>query len=212
MFHSKSSYRSVWLSLLWLLAVPILNIFYGVLNRAGDRVYSLQTSLDILTPFIPGFVIPYLLWYPFIIGVFIALAFHNRLLYYQTLVALCSGLIISYIFFAVFQTSIQRPDMNNQTGFLAQLVQFVYTTDQPYNCFPSIHVLTSYLMFRGTHIFNRAFRLSIAVISILIIISTVFVKQHVLADILGGIVIGELCFQLAKVAVPMKKAAVLNIE
>ncbi|MDQ0655929.1 hypothetical protein QF041_000696 [Paenibacillus sp. W2I17] len=75
MTNLKSSYRSEWLSLLWLLAVPILNIFYGVLNRAGDRVSSLQTNLDVLIPFIPGFIVPYLIWHPFITGVLIALAF-----------------------------------------------------------------------------------------------------------------------------------------
>lgn len=133
MTNLKSSYRSEWLSLLWLLAVPILNIFYGVLNRAGDRVFSLQTNLDVPIPFIPGFIVTYLIWYPFITGVLIALAFRNRMVYFQTLIALCSGLIISYIFFALFQTSIQRPEMHNQTGLIAQLVRFVYTTDQPYN-------------------------------------------------------------------------------
>jgi len=93
--------------------------------------------------------------YPFITGVLIALAFRNRMVYFQTLIALCSGLIISYIFIALFQTSIQRPEMHNHTGLIAQLVRFVYTTDQPYNCFPSIRVLTSYLMLRGGHVFNR---------------------------------------------------------
>ncbi|GGH50322.1 hypothetical protein GCM10008014_15350 [Paenibacillus silvae] len=212
MTNLKPSYRSEWLSLLWLLAVPILNIFYGVLNRAGDRVFSLQMNLDVLIPFIPGFIVPYLIWYPFITGVLIALAFRNRMVYFQTLIALCSGLIISYIFFALFQTSIQRPDMQNETGFIPRLVQFVYSTDQPYNCFPSIHVLTSYLMLRGGHVFNPTIRLFIAIISILIIVSTVFVKQHVVADILGGILVGELCFRLAKMVVIRKKAILLNPE
>ncbi|MCP1133708.1 phosphatase PAP2 family protein [Paenibacillus polysaccharolyticus] len=212
MTNLKPSYRSEWLSLLWLLAVPTLNVFYGVLNRAGDRVFSLQTNLDVLIPFVPGFIVPYLIWYPFITGVLIALAFRNRMVYFQTLIALCSGLIISYIFFALFQTSIQRPDMQYETGFLARLVQFVYSTDQPYNCFPSIHVLTSYLMLRGAYVFSRPIRLSVAIISILIIISTVFVKQHVVADILGGILVGELCLRLAKVVVIRKKVILLNLE
>ncbi|WP_307411882.1 phosphatase PAP2 family protein [Paenibacillus sp. W2I17] len=74
------------------------------------------------------------------------------------------------------------------------MVRFVYTTDQPYNCFPSIHVLTSYLMLRGGHVFNRTIHLIIAINSILIIISTVLVKQHVVADILGGILVGSYVF------------------
>ncbi|WP_366295665.1 phosphatase PAP2 family protein [Paenibacillus sp. AN1007] len=102
--------------------------------------------------------------------------------------------------------------MQYETGFIARLVQFVYSTDQPYNCFPSIHVLTSYLMLRGGRVFNPTIRVYIASISLLIIISTVLVKQHVAADILGGILVGELCFRLAKLAVLRKKVILLNPE
>ncbi|MCG7381741.1 phosphatase PAP2 family protein [Paenibacillus sp. ACRRY] len=200
----QPAYSSVWASLLCLLAIPVLNIFYGILNKAGDRVFSLETSFDHLIPFAPIFVIPYLLWYPFITGVLVLLAFKNRRTYFQTLIALCSGLIISYICFASFQTGIQRPEVHSEKGILSQLISLVYKTDQPYNCFPSIHVLTSYLMLRGSRVFNRYAWALVTVISILIILSTVFVKQHVVLDILGGIVAGELCFFLSGVLIKQK--------
>ncbi|WP_019910922.1 phosphatase PAP2 family protein [Paenibacillus sp. HW567] len=195
----KPSYKSVWLSLLWLLIIPLLNTFYGILNRAGDHVYNLEISLDHLIPFVPVFIIPYLIWYPFITGVLVALAFKNRKMYFQTLIALCSGLIASYLFFAVFQTAIQRPDVHNEIGVLYRLIELVYRTDQPYNCFPSIHVLTSYLMLRGAREFGKINRWLIAGMSVLIILSTVLVKQHLVVDIVGGILVGELCFRLSGV-------------
>ncbi|CAH1191121.1 phosphatase PAP2 family protein [Paenibacillus sp. JJ-223] len=193
----KPSYRSAWLSLLWLLIVPILNIFYGILNRAGDHVFYLGTSIDQLVPFVPVFIIPYVLWYPFITGILVALAFKNRETYFQTLIALCSGLIVSYLFFALFQTTIQRPDIQHETGFLYRIIGMVYSSDQPYNCFPSIHVLTSYLMLRGARVFSKINWRLTAAMSTLIMISTVFVKQHVVVDIAGGVLVGELCFRLA---------------
>ncbi|WP_145053454.1 MULTISPECIES: phosphatase PAP2 family protein [Paenibacillus] len=194
---SQSSTKSAWLSLLWLAAVPILNIFYGILNRPGDHVYSLATTLDPMIPFIPSFIIPYVLWYPFITGALIALAFKNKRTYFQTLIALCSGLVISYIFFALFQTAIERPNIQDKEGFLYTMVNYIYRNDQPYNCFPSIHVLTSYLILRGTRVFGRVIWAMTSTLSILIMMSTVLVKQHVVVDIAGGILVGELCFQLA---------------
>lgn len=201
----KPSYRTAWLSLLWILAIPILNIFYGVLNRAGDHVFNLEIMIDQWIPFTPIFIIPYIVWYPFITGMLVLLAFKNRETYFQTLIALCMGLIISYIFFAMFQSTVQRPDILNETGFIYRLVDVVYRTDQPYNCFPSIHVLTSYLILRGSRVFNKIIWTVTAFTSILIILSTVFVKQHVVADIVGGILVGELCFYIAGALVMLKR-------
>lgn len=201
MNHSRHPFTtSAWLSLLWLTAVPVLNIFYGLLNRPGDHVYSLATSLDHMIPFVPSFIIPYVLWYPFITGALIALAFKDRRTYFQTLIALCSGLVISYIFFALFQTTIERPNIQNENGFLYTMVSYIYNHDQPYNCFPSIHVLSSYLILRGARVFGRTIWEMTSTLSILIIVSTVLVKQHVVADIAGGILIGEYCFRLAGIA------------
>ncbi|MEK3877890.1 hypothetical protein [Paenibacillus sp. FSL M7-0420] len=64
----KPSTKSAYLSLLWLAAIPSLNIFYGILNRPGDHVSSLAVALDSMIPFVPAFIIPYILWYPFITG------------------------------------------------------------------------------------------------------------------------------------------------
>lgn len=198
---SNHSYtKSEWFSLIWLAAVPILNIFYGVLNRPGDHVTSLATSLDHMIPFVPSFIILYVLWYPFITGALIALAFKDKRTYFQTLIALCSGLVISYIFFALFQAAIDRPDIRNEKGFIYTMVSYIYSQDQPYNCFPSIHVLTSYLILRGTRVFGRDIWAMTSTLSIFIMVSTVLVKQHVAADIAGGILVGELCFRLAGIA------------
>lgn len=192
----KPTTKSAYLALLWLAAIPSLNVFYRILNRPGDHVYSLAVALDFMIPFEPAFIIPYILWYPFITGALIALAFVDRKTYFLTLIALCCGLVISYIFFSLFQTGIDRPTIQNHKCYLYTLVSYIYSNDQPYNCFPSIHVLTSYVILRGTRSFGRTIWLMTSALSILIIVSTVLVKQHVVADIAGGIVVGELCFRV----------------
>ncbi|OAB26774.1 serine/threonine protein phosphatase [Paenibacillus macquariensis subsp. defensor] len=182
--------------LLWMLMIPVLNICYGILNHGGSNVNSMMTELDAQIPFVPAFIIPYLLWYPFMITMLITFCIKNRTVYYRTLLTLCLGLIVSYIFFYVYQTSIVRPQVTGH-GLLNWLVQLIYRTDGPYNCFPSIHVLSSYLMLKGMADCRNWHLLSLVLVRITswsIILSTLLVKQHVILDIAGGIILAEMLY------------------
>lgn len=183
-----------YLPLLWILVIPVLNIFYAVLNQAHMPVYSLMTDLDAQIPFVPMFIIPYLIWYPFIIIVLFMLCIRERSVYYRTLLTQCLGLVACYIIFYLFQTTVERPTAMG-TGIFEGLVNLVYSTDNPYNCFPSIHVLTSYLMIKGAMAcasYPNWERTAVKVCAWMIIASTLFVKQHVLLDIAGAIAVVEL--------------------
>ncbi|WP_409344721.1 phosphatase PAP2 family protein [Paenibacillus sp. MBLB4367] len=184
--------------LLWMLAIPVLNLFYGVLNHGNNGAGSLATDLDAMIPFIPAFAVPYLLWYPFVFGMMFVFFFKNRQNYYRTLLTLCAGLLVSYATYAVYQTTVPRAAIT-ENGFFEGLVRFIYSTDQPYNCFPSIHVLTSYLMIKGvtaSRNFGLLTRASVGFFSWAIIASTLLIKQHVIMDAVGAIVLVELLFPL----------------
>lgn len=83
--------------LLWMLIIPVLNLFYRPLNNGEGPVSNLMTDLDKLIPFVPAFIVPYLLWYPFIIIMLIILCVNNKRAYYQTLLTQCLGLISCYL-------------------------------------------------------------------------------------------------------------------
>lgn len=184
--------------LLWILAIPVLNVFYGILNHVDSNTINLVTDLDGQIPFVPGFIVPYLLWYPFIFGLLIIFCMHNRKVYYRTLSAICAGLIVSYIIYYFYQTTVTRPPITDE-GLMYSLVQLVYQTDQPYNCFPSIHVLTSYLVMKGildcTNQ-SKIVRFMVVITSWSIIFSTLFVKQHVVLDVIGAILLGKLLYYI----------------
>lgn len=185
--------------LLWILLIPILNIFYMVLNHDGARVNNLMTDLDAQIPFIPAFIIPYLSWYPFIIIMLIVILANSSKTYYRTFIALCLGLIISYIIYYFYQTTVPRPPITEQ-GILYSLVRFTYQTDNPFNCFPSIHVLTTYLIWRGALDCNglsKLLRFFTSFMLVAIVLSTLFVKQHYLLDIAAAILIAEILYFIA---------------
>ncbi|KOP68381.1 serine/threonine protein phosphatase [Bacillus sp. FJAT-18019] len=183
-----------YLPLLWILVIPVINIFYAILNQAHIPVYSLMTDLDAHIPFVPIFIIPYLIWYPFIFIVLILLCVREQKVYYRTLVTQCIGLLACYLIFFLFQTTVDRPQTMG-SGIFERLVGLVYSTDNPYNCFPSIHVLTSYLMIKGavgSDFVSKRERTAVKVCAWSIIASTLFVKQHVLLDVAGAIALVEI--------------------
>ncbi|UKS25161.1 phosphatase PAP2 family protein [Paenibacillus sp. HWE-109] len=181
-----------YLPLLWLFSIPVLNVFYGHLNNGSGNVGNLMTDLDNLIPFLPVFIIPYLFWYPFIFGMFIVLFLKDRAVYYRSLIALCAGLISCYLIYATYQTTVPRPSIIDNS-WLTGLVKFVYAADKPFNCFPSIHVLTSYIVLKASYrcSFGRKARTAIVIAAWSIIISTLFVKQHALLDVAGAVLLSE---------------------
>ncbi|NGP59544.1 inositol phosphorylceramide synthase [Paenibacillus thiaminolyticus] len=182
--------------LVWMLAIPILNIFYGIQNRPGAQTYSLSTNWDERIPFVPEFIVPYIVWYPFIVLTLFFLFRRRPYVYYRTLLALCLGLVICYMTYFFFQTTVTRPDIEG-TGLFNTLVRIIYWTDMPYNCFPSIHVLTSCLMYRSSFVFRARTRHFIRFTAAAIILSTLFVKQHVIADLFAGWLVAVFTYWIA---------------
>jgi membrane-associated phospholipid phosphatase len=180
--------------LLWLLSIPLLGMLYTLQNHAKPVVHVLSTHLDRATPFVPFFSIFYFIWYPFIFITLFLILQKRSSAYYQTLVAVCFGILLANVIFLVFQTHVPRPQLEEGWNFFLPIT---YRLDEPYNGFPSIHVLTCYLMLRGSRILPASPRLAVAVLAWLIILSTLFIKQHVIADVAAGIVLGEIVFRIS---------------
>jgi membrane-associated phospholipid phosphatase len=189
----KTSWWSYIMACSGLLLIPLVGLIYIHLNQADGVAYSLVTDLDRQIPFMKSFVIPYLSWYGFLLVGFLYLAYKDRSMYYKTLFQFIMGLLLCYGVYAIYQTTVPRPELTG-SDWLLRMVQWVYRSDQPFNCFPSTHVLTSYLMMkaylRSTTIF-WPYKIAVTSMSLLIIVSTLLVKQHVLLDIVGAVLVSE---------------------
>lgn len=175
-----------------LLMIPIVNILYELLDNKKRGYYILVTGADKRIPFIKWFVIPYVLWYPFIIICMIYFVQKSRKIYFRTLFSLVSGYLICYFIFFIFQTYVPRPAISGN-GFFDYILKIVYSLDKPYNCFPSIHVVSCCIMAAGVIDMKESTiksKLVIIISSIMIIMSTEFIRQHVLMDIFSGIILG----------------------
>ncbi|MEW9702494.1 phosphatase PAP2 family protein [Paenibacillus sp. SI8] len=187
------SLKSYLLACCALLSIPAVGLIYVYLNRAGEAYYSLATDFDRQIPFLKIFVIPYISWYLFLFAGFMYLAYKDRRIYYKALLQFIVGLLLCYGVYAVYQTYVPRPEVVGD-DLLSGMMRMVYQSDQPFNCFPSTHVLTSYLMMRAylnAVSVPRVYKAVVTVMALLIILSTQFVKQHVLMDIVGAVLVAE---------------------
>ncbi|WP_010191598.1 phosphatase PAP2 family protein [Bacillus sp. m3-13] len=174
--------------LLLLLLLPLLGIIYTVLNEAKRKATKIDLPIDNEIPFIEVFVVPYIIWYLFVFGYLVYFCFKDTGVYVKTLITIVIGEFICFLIYFFFQTTVPRPTIEGN-GWSVWLVKYIYAHDQPVNCFPSIHVLTTYaIMLASFHIKSKS-KLNtgfIHVMGSLIILSTLFIKQHVILDMVAS--------------------------
>lgn len=185
------------LPLSWLMAVMACSYVYGLTNGVTRPLHTMEIWLDRVIPFNEYFIVPYILWGPCIFLSFVFFFFKNRDTYYRMIICSVIGHVVCYAIYMTYQTYVPRPFITDDTIFL-RLVNYVYSNDQPVNCFPSIHVLTTYFMMRA-FLWEKLPKLYAWIpqfIGLSIILSTVFVKQHVVIDIAGAIILCEAVIHL----------------
>jgi membrane-associated phospholipid phosphatase len=186
-----------------MLLIPIFHTFYNLLNNDQRGAQLLITKVDEWIPFVDVFIIPYIIWYPFIFLTLAYICWKDRLTYWKVLSTMLVSMLVCYFIYFVFQTHVPRPEINGE-GIFTMLVKMIYANDEPYNAFPSIHSLTSFLMLYGimkTKNINKTIGSLISITAILIIISTLFVKQHVILDAISAILLGYVVYQVVEVVV-----------
>ena len=171
------------------LSIPLISMTYPILNEYRGNTNSVFTFVDNLIPFNRYFILPYISWYIFIAIFSAILCVLDKERYLKLLITLNIGMITCYIIYYFYPTYVPRP-MITGTDFFSNLVLNLYEADNPYNCFPSIHVLNSVLIALYTYESEKVHKLIKAIcvaISVSIILSTMFIKQHYFADVVAGI-------------------------
>jgi membrane-associated phospholipid phosphatase len=173
---------------------------YRALNH-GPQVLFLKTPLDDQIPLVPPFVIPYVTLGPFIYLSLLAFLLFRVRIFQSAALAMTTVLLVSYGFFFFLQTYVERPELTGD-DVLIRLLREVYTMDNSYNDFPSLHVALSTTMAIHWWRLDRRVGLPLALWTALIVASTVFVKQHYLLDIPAGLALafGASLFFLRRLA------------
>lgn len=162
--------------------------------RLRDPV-SLMTSLDRRIPFRPRWVWVYSgLYYPFIVSIIATLEDfrHYAFTALSFILLLCAQLVIAFLWPVKTPSTWREFDPTNSRS--EKFLALVHRYDKGGNCFPSMHVAVAALA--ACHLLanlgNSAplVSVSVIVVTLLILISTVFTKQHFLADLPAGLLLG----------------------
>jgi membrane-associated phospholipid phosphatase len=181
-----------------MLIFPVMGWLYALTNNSQTQVYSLMTDLDRAFPFVKVFVVPYSVWIFYLYACLLYFFIKNPALYIRTLITYVVCALFCYGVYMVFQTTVPRPAIEGSDP-VTRLLAFVYNRDQPYNCFPSIHCFSSYLVMKAlyTSQFRNWINQSLIYgMSSLIIVSTFFIKQHTFLDAIAGIILADFVFRL----------------
>lgn len=175
---------------LWGLSIPLISMTYPVLNQYRGSTNSVFTFVDNFIPFNKFFIIPYVSWYVFIAIFSAILCVLDKERYLKLLITINIGMITCYVIYFFYPTYVPRPIITG-SDLLSNLVSNLYAADNPYNAFPSIHVLNSALIafyvYKSEKV-NKATKIICVIISSSIIVSTMFIKQHYFADVAVGII------------------------
>ena len=179
---------------LLLVITTVVLLSYFLLNRSIGSIHVLTIPLDAKVPLIPIFVIPYLLTLP-TFYLTVVYAYWSK----KGFAVFASSIIITWLicfaFYIFYQTHVLRPEVIGN-GFAENLVRFIYSQDQPYNCFPSTHVAMATLMLLYFNHIKSRWTPLVLIFSSLVIVSTVFIKQHYLLDVASGIALSYAVYWL----------------
>ncbi|MGG0237205.1 phosphatase PAP2 family protein [Bacillus rhizoplanae] len=206
----ENNQRSSFLPLCYILLLILVSFLYDVLNQSTVGAVNVTTKIDAWIPFTKEFIVPYLLWFPYLYGALIYYCLADRKLYYVTLSSVILGNLLSFSIYYMWQTTVTRPEVIGNDVF-ANLVRFIYSIDQPVNCFPSIHVLTTFVIMITAYKRKRQNKWEYGLLTFvgaLIILSTLFTKQHAFIDVITGIVVASFLYAAMQSVFELRKQKV----
>lgn len=170
---------------------------FGMLFQFVEHFYQVESytvmhcALDDWIPFCEWFLIPYLFWFFYMGGMFVYTLLYDidgfcRMMKYIMLTY--SITIVIYLLWPTCQEL--RPDTFLRENVLTEITKAYYRFDTNTNVCPSIHVIGSLAVMEAalwSKKFSKAWKASFVFIAILICMSTVFMKQHSVLDILAAL-------------------------
>ena len=198
----------------WYSIVPLVLAFsFNMAVYGGARIiagewhhYNIEGTLDRMIPFLPVSAVVYIGCYLFWIANYILIARQEKKQVCQFFAADFISRIVCFIIFLLFPTTNTRPAIAPD-GFWNQVMLFVYDVDAADNLFPSIHCLVSwfcYIGLRGRKEVPRWYRGVSCLLAVLVCISTLTTKQHVIIDVFGGVLLAEVCYRIARYPVVLQ--------
>ena len=145
--------------------------------------------IDSKIPFNVWFIIPYCILYLLIFLIPYYLYKKDNNIFTKYIISYLFCTVIANIIFIIYPTYVDRPIVIGNS-ILELITRIVFWVDTPaQNCFPSLHCAVSMLFILYMFECKKCplyLKILTLIISILIMIATLYTKQHVFIDLLSG--------------------------
>lgn len=219
MFRNK---KNIWI-------IPVYGILYMVsfilVEKKDAKLHIVHSVIDDYIPFCEYFIIPYVLWFLYVACVLCYFVFGRvgKREYDQLIATLGTGLTIFIITSFVYPNGqTLRPELTGD-GIFIRAVRILYQIDTPTNILPSMHVFCAAACWLGLYehgktesdrdfgklaggqkpMKGRILLLGTGLLTILIILSTVFLKQHSVIDGMTALLLNAACYLIFYRLIPM---------
>jgi membrane-associated phospholipid phosphatase len=184
-------------------SVLLNTVVYNWTGALYAHGFHLNTPLDDIIPFAPAWAIFYLyLFYPLSALTIAYFTFVEYRRAYALAFSLILINVVADVVYAVFPvtTDIYRQQLLAHpldTPF-ARAMYAHFASDPSFNCFPSLHAAVAVICFYAWYRYarvkpnkaTRALAIGMFVVAVGVVFSTLFVKQHYIADEIAGIALG----------------------
>ncbi|MBQ3089566.1 MAG: phosphoesterase [Oscillospiraceae bacterium] len=167
--------------------------FFLLEQRDTSQCTVIQLPVDELIPFCEYFILPYLLWFPYmalVIGYLLLTQSRAQFLRFSFL--LFGGLTVCLVLYTLFHTGLAlRPQLDPEKNLFTRLVSFLYLADTSTNVCPSIHTFATLTAHYALHRCGLGRRHPVlyavsGILAALIVLSTLLLKQHSVLDAVAG--------------------------
>ncbi len=196
---NSEEFRHLKLLLYW----PLFGILFLIAERFYQTEYCpVHCFLDDMIPFCEWFLIPYLFWFVFIVGMHLYTLFYDVDSFKRMMKYIIFTYSVTIVIYFIFPTCQElRPVEFKRDNILIDFIQAFYQFDTNTNVCPSMHVIGSLSVLEAAlwtdTIKSKKVKAGFIIVAVLICISTVFMKQHSILDVLAALpvcLVGHLLF------------------
>lgn len=167
-------------------------------------------AIDDYIPFCEYFIVPYLLWFGYVAWGLGYFYFKNKDEYFRLCKMLFTGMTIFLIVSTIYPNGhYLRPATFARDNIFVDAVRLLYSADTSTNLFPSIHVYNSIAIniavWHSENFRNKKWvRYGSSILMTSIVLSTMFLKQHSVFDVLTGILMAVFMYRMVYVSAPVR--------
>ena len=187
---NEPEFRHLKLLIYW----PLFGLVFWCLERFSPitEYHPVYCSLDAYIPFLEIFLLPYLFWFVFLIGMHVYTAIYDVAAFRYLMRFVMISYTVTVVIYILFPTCQElRPEVFLRDNALTRFVDWFYEFDTHTNVCPSLHVIGSAAVacaaWNARRLNTAGWRIAFWSTAVLISISTVFMRQHSAVDVAAAV-------------------------